>query len=173
MTENKSFEKGAIIFTEKSVESSMYIVVSGKVGIYANYGKANETLLTELEPGKYFGELAVIDGMPRSATAVAAEETVVTEIKSEDFEAFVRENPEKVIPIFQNLCNRLRELSNEYVDACAAVAEYVEAEKAEKPMSKRLLEKIKKLIILSNEYKMYEQTAMIQSRFGYYDFYWI
>lgn len=179
MTEKRSFEKGAVIFKEHSWELSMYDIVSGKVGIYANYGKENESLLTELEAGRYFGEMGVIDAMTRSATAVALEDTVVTVIDSSDFEAYLNENPDKIIDIFQNLCMRLRELSDSYVDACETVTEYVEAKEAEKP--KGLLAKIKKLLSFSEEYAqiapdiynealMIERTFILENTNGYWYF---
>ena len=58
-----------MIFQEGSTGSSMYELKSGSIGIYAAYGTANEKKLTELEAGRIFGEMGVIDVMPRSATA--------------------------------------------------------------------------------------------------------
>lgn len=161
MIGKRSFDKNAVIFTEGSAEKSMYDIIEGKVGIYANYGTENESLLTELGPGKYFGEMAIIECMPRSATAVALEYTEVNVINYKEFDQYIVENPDKIIDIFQNLCGRLRELSNEYVDACRCVTEYVETEKADRPLSKRLIDKIKKLIQINEEYASYANQAMV------------
>ncbi len=150
MSEKKIFKKDEVIFEENSWELSMYDIVSGKVGIYANYGKDNQTLLTELEAGRFFGEMAVIDGMPRSATAVALEDTETEYICSKDFDEYLNTNPEKVIDILQNLSKRLRELSAEYIESCETVTEYVKDEKSKK--KERILNKIKELIYINAEY---------------------
>lgn len=132
MAEKKFFEKGSVIFKEGAWELSMYDIISGKVGIYANYGEDNETLLTELTAGRYFGEMAVVDAMPRSATAVALEDTETVVVKSGEFDEYLTENPDKVVDVFQSLCMRLRELSNDYIDACTTITEYVQAEDKKK-----------------------------------------
>ncbi|MCQ2462231.1 MAG: cyclic nucleotide-binding domain-containing protein [Clostridia bacterium] len=150
MAEKKFFEKGTVIFKEGAWELSMYDIISGKVGIYADYGEENETLLTELGAGRYFGEMAVIDAMPRSATAVALEDTQATAVKSGEFDEYLTENPDKVIDVFQSLCTRLRELSNDYLDACATIGEYVQAEDEKK--AKTFMGKIKKLLALYYSY---------------------
>ena len=75
----KRFAKGEVIFKEGALESFMYDLIEGKVGIYAHYGEAGEKLLTELnaeDGGATFGEMGLIDVMPRSATAVALEDVL-------------------------------------------------------------------------------------------------
>lgn len=150
MTETKFFAAGEIIFRENSWELAMYDIKSGKVGVYVNYEKENEEMLTELEAGKYFGEMGVIDAMPRTATVVALEDTEVTVIDYNDFEAYLSENPEKIIDIFQKLCARLRDLSENYVEACATVREYMDNYDDEKP--KGLMAKIKKFLSVNDCY---------------------
>ena len=153
MAEKKFFEKGSVIFKEGTWELSMYDIISGKVGIYANYGEENETLLTELSAGRYFGEMAVIDAMPRSATAVALEDMEALVVKSGEFDEYLSENPDKVIDVFQSLCTRLRELSNDYIDACATITDYVQAE--DKKKDGTFKSKIKKLLSLYYRYAEY------------------
>lgn len=150
MAEKKFFEKGSVIFKEGAWELSMYDIVSGKVGIYANYGEDNETLLTELTAGRYFGEMAVVDAMPRSATAVALEDTETVVVKSGEFDEYLTENPDKVIDVFQSLCMRLRELSGDYIDACATITEYVQAQDSKK--EGKFLGKVKKLLTFYYRY---------------------
>jgi len=65
--ETLQFSRGDVIFMENSIGSSMYEIKSGSVGIYAAYGTDSERKLTELEAGRIFGEMGVIDVMPRSA----------------------------------------------------------------------------------------------------------
>ncbi len=164
MLKEQTFEKNAVIFRENTLDLTMYDIVSGKVGIYANYGKENEKLLTELGAGRYFGEMGVIDEMPRSATAIALEDTKVTVIDKDELNSYLVENPEKIIDIFHNLSRRFRELSNEYLETCAAIAEYVENNETKKPQKEGLLKKIKNIIDISNEA---QQQAIQMGAYSY------
>ena len=96
----KTFAKGEVIFLEGAMESCMYDLKKGKVGIYTNYGKPGEKLLTELnaEQGTvFFGEMGMIDSMARSATAVATEEVEACVITGKEFGEYFREKPEVVL----------------------------------------------------------------------------
>lgn len=131
----KCFAKGEVIFKEGCYEAAMYDLIEGKVGIYAHYGKAGEKLLTELsaeDGGVTFGEMGLIDAMPRSATAVALENVKSCMITGEEFGEYFKENPAAILLIMQNMSKRIRELSQDYLDACRAVAEVVESEKSGK-----------------------------------------
>ncbi len=171
MIENKTYKKGTVIFEEGSWELSMYDIISGKVGIFADYGKDSESLLTELEAGKYFGEMAVVEGMPRSATAVAVEDCEVAVIESKDFGDFLKNNPEKVIDVFRNLCNRLRALSDDYIDACSTAAEYFEASQSKKAVGGTLLKKIKRMIELHDECAAYINQISADENFAFSSIY--
>lgn len=120
----REFGKGEVIFREGDYASCMYDILRGRVGIYTNYGTAEEKLLTELELGRFFGEMGMIESYPRSATAVAMEDgTRVRVITAETFGIFFRENPEKVMMIMRNMSHRIRELTKDYLGACRAVVE--------------------------------------------------
>ena len=117
------------------------------MGIYANYGTPEEKLLTTLEPECFFGEMGMIEGRLRSATAVALEkDTRLEVITPESFDAYFKENPAKVLLIMQNMSHRIRELTRDYLEACRAVAEAVETEKTGKEKSSWFKEKVRKLM---------------------------
>ena len=127
----RTLKKGEIIFRQGDTSNCMYDVFWGKVGIYANYGTPEEKLLTTLETEQFFGEMGMIEGLPRSATAVAlTSDTKVRVITPESFQTYFQERPAKVLLIIQNMSRRLRELTGEYLEACRTVARSVEAEKA-------------------------------------------
>ena len=69
--ETKTFKKGEIIFKQGDLSDCMYDILWGQVGIYADYGTPEEKLLTTLETERFFGEMGMIEGRLRSATAVA------------------------------------------------------------------------------------------------------
>lgn len=91
--ETLQFSRGDVIFMENSIGSSMYEIKSGSVGIYAAYGTDSERKLTELEAGRIFGEMGVIDVMPRSATAIAMSDTEVERSPRRTSRAILTKNP--------------------------------------------------------------------------------
>ena len=130
----KTFKSGAVIFREGTFEACMYALLEGTVGIYAHYGQQDEKLLTELkaEDGACFGEMGLVDGLPRSATAVALSEVRVEVITGEDFGAFFAENPQRIYGIMAQMGSRIRGLSQDYLEVCRAASEMVGAEGKEK-----------------------------------------
>lgn len=145
MTESVKFKKNEVIFREGEVGKTMYDIVSGTVGIYAEYGTKDQKLLTKLVPEDFFGEMGMIEELPRSATAVALEAVEAFVVTKENFKEYITEKPAKALTVLEYTSRRLRRLSYDYVEACAAIAEYVKAdEKGEKP-SDDLMAKLKKI----------------------------
>lgn len=148
-----AFKKGGVIFKQGDASDCMYDILWGKVGIYVNYGTPEEKLLTTLETEQFFGEMGMIEGVPRSATAVAlTSDTKVFVITPESFQTYFQESPAKVLLIMQNMSRRLRELTGEYLEACQTVADSVEAEKAGGEISgeqKTNLEKFSEIYLAS------------------------
>lgn len=115
----ESYKKGDIIFKQGEVGKCLYLVHSGSVGIYSNYGEANEVKLTELYPVECFGEMGVVSEDARSATAVAmSDETCVEIIRAEDLEGLCITFPVKVDMILRHLSHRLRDLTYDYFSTC-------------------------------------------------------
>ena len=165
----KTFAKGEVIFLEGAMESCMYDLKKGKVGIYTNYGKPEEKLLTELsaEQGTvFFGEMGMIDSMARSATAVATEEVEACVITGKEFGEYFREKPEVVLEMMQNMSKRIRALSKDYLDACQAVAEMVDTEKTGKEKSNWFKKAVQKFIA---DYMTMAEQVDVQSTSYYYD----
>ena len=126
-----AFKKGGVIFKQGDASDCMYDVLWGKVGIYANYGTPEEKLLTTLEIEQFFGEMGMIEGLPRSATAVAlTNDTKVRIITPETFQELFQKSPARVLMVITNMSRRIRELTIDYLTACQTVAKSVEAEKA-------------------------------------------
>ena len=125
----KRFNGSDVIFRQGDASDCMYDIMRGRVGIYMNYGASGEKLLTILKEDQFFGEMGLLDSAPRSATAVALDdETELRMVSAADFDAFMEEKPTKVVEIIQHLSSRLRELTNDYMDACKAVSEALEQE---------------------------------------------
>ena len=165
----KTFAKGEVIFLEGAMESCMYDLKKGKVGIYTNYGKPEEKLLTELSSDKgtvFFGEMGMIDSMARSATVVALEDVEACVITRKEFGEYFKEQPEVVLEIMQNMSKRIRALSKDYLDACRAVAEMVDTEKNGKEKSNWFKKVVKKFI---EDYMTMAEQVEVQGSSYYYE----
>ncbi len=142
------YKRGQTIFREGDPGSCMYVVETGKVGIYAGFGGPNERLLKVLEAGSFFGEMGMVRGMTRSATAAALDDTGVSAVTWETLGRYFRESPAKIVAIMQQMGQRLNELSDDYVDACGAIVELVEERntlRAENSVLRRKLERVRKV----------------------------
>lgn len=149
--EIRKYKKDEIIFEEGTREACMYAVYSGTVGIYSNYGTSEEKLLTRLYSEEFFGEMGLIEEMPRSATAVALEKnTEVQVITADTFENYFKERPAKVFVIMQHMSQRLRKLTNDYMSACRTVSRAMEAEKDNGEKSGELKDDMKKFADVYN-----------------------
>lgn len=160
-TATKIYQKGEFIFKQGEYASCMYDICQGKVGIIANYGEDGEKTLTELGEGASFGEMGMLEAYPRSATAVALEDgTEVRVITTETFSSYFQNNSEKVYAIMTQMSRRIRALSNDYLEACRAVAETVEAEKTGAEKSSWLKKNLKKFC------DAYDESVRLSIQYG-------
>ena len=121
--------KDQIIFRQGDAATAMYDILSGKVGIYQNYESENRKEIAVLGAGQIFGEMGMIEYYPRSATAVALEDTVLQELGESDLEAYFKDKPEKLLQIMKLLSRRIRETTEKYMDICRTFSEQEKAER--------------------------------------------
>ena len=102
------FNVGDVIFEEGSTGRDLYVVLDGKVAI-AKVNGSHKTVIVTLGKGEFFGEMAVIDGSSRSATAIsAAPDTKVMRINHARFVYLVSQQPAFALMIMDALSKRLR-----------------------------------------------------------------
>src|SRR5688500_1862416 len=102
------FESGARIFVEGDLGTEMYIIAEGEVHICKRLG--NDThILSRLEKGDFFGEMAVLESGPRTADAVANSDVRLIIINGSRFDEMIRKNPEIAVRIMRKYARRLRE----------------------------------------------------------------
>jgi CRP/FNR family cyclic AMP-dependent transcriptional regulator len=104
----RTFAKNMIIFHQGSLGQTLYIVESGKVRIFLLSESGQETTLNIYGAGDVFGEFSLLDGLPRSAGAVAMEKTVTLTLSREDFSRHLEACPKMALSIMQLLTLRLR-----------------------------------------------------------------
>lgn len=104
----RTYEKGQAIFYEEDMPNNFYIVGSGQVKIVKLSEDGREHILGLLNPKDFFGEMSLLDGKTRSATAIAVENSKIITICRDDFTRLLRENPDITLKIMVTLCDRLR-----------------------------------------------------------------
>ncbi len=119
----KTFPKNTILFSEGDQSDSFYVVLSGKVNVGINDEEGREVILSILGEGEYFGEMALLDGEPRSAFVMTKEPTQLLIISKKDFESFVETNPDIIINVLKGLLKRLRE-ANKKIESLALMNVY-------------------------------------------------
>lgn len=103
-----TYAASEVIFEEGAAGRELFVVLDGKVDILKNSG-ADKTLIVTLGKGEFFGEMAVIDGSARSATAVAANEGArVMRINHARFVYLVSQQPAFALMVMDALSKRLR-----------------------------------------------------------------
>ncbi|OGQ78500.1 MAG: hypothetical protein A2289_15580 [Deltaproteobacteria bacterium RIFOXYA12_FULL_58_15] len=105
----RTYPPGSILFEEHDPGSRMYVIRSGRVKIFRE-NAGNEMVLAVLGPGEFFGEMALLDSLPRSANAQTIEECALIEVDSHTFGKMVRTSPEIALRMMRRLASRVREL---------------------------------------------------------------
>ncbi|MBT6406457.1 MAG: HlyD family type I secretion periplasmic adaptor subunit [Rhodospirillaceae bacterium] len=108
MAGEKFYPKGEFIFREGESADYAYVLNSGSVEII-KIGIDGDVVLAVLEnPNTLFGEMALIDGEPRSAGARAGDDSKITEVTQSDFLAYIQQNPTAAMNIMKNLSTEIR-----------------------------------------------------------------
>jgi CRP/FNR family cyclic AMP-dependent transcriptional regulator len=116
----RRYRKGTIIFQKGEEGSSLFIVCKGRVRIYltSDDGQGREATVRIYRPYSTFGELAVLDGAPRSASAAALDEVSALVLQRADFLQLLRDNFDLVQQILRLLTERVR-YTTEYSEQLA------------------------------------------------------
>jgi CRP-like cAMP-binding protein len=102
------FDQGAVIFRENDEGSEMFIIIQGLVEIRKTTGASSSKILTTLQKGDMFGEMAIIEKQPRSATAVAVQPTRVLVLNEKLYESMIGSNPDFARKMNKVLSERIR-----------------------------------------------------------------
>ncbi|MCR5287115.1 MAG: cyclic nucleotide-binding domain-containing protein, partial [Saccharofermentans sp.] len=137
----KTFKKGEIIIKEGDVGKTLFFINEGKAGVYVDYGKKNPFRLGFVEAGEFFGEMAILEAYPRSATVVAERNISVIEIPGDDMNSFFSENPDQIIALMKLLGSRIETMAADYVESQVLLKQLRDADEGKK---KSLFSKIKK-----------------------------
>ncbi len=105
------FSKGELLVKQGDSGDSLFIIADGEVEIYISDGTGNRTRLANLESGDYFGEMSLLTGEPRSASATAVSETEVIVVEKRGMAELLENEASIIEPLSAMLEKRLEELS--------------------------------------------------------------
>jgi CRP/FNR family transcriptional regulator, cyclic AMP receptor protein len=104
----RNYGRNEIIFSQGDRADGLYIVVDGHVSISRQSPQGDELIIAVYEPGEYFGELALFDEEPRSASATAIDDSVMLFLSRAAFRAFLHANPSAVLTCLEVIVRQLR-----------------------------------------------------------------
>jgi serine phosphatase RsbU (regulator of sigma subunit) len=132
----RTYPGGHVLIHEGEIEHVFYIVADGQVAITQKLAPVGERLLALRTPGEFFGEMALIESKPRSASARTVADATVLEINEEIFNDFLRGSPNMALGMIRRITANLRaadqaaiaELSQKNIELARAYQELKEAQ---------------------------------------------
>jgi CRP-like cAMP-binding protein len=111
----KTYKESEVIFEEGTVGSEMYVLRSGSVRIYRTIEGTEVELARISKPGEFFGEMALVDNAPRSASACALkEDTRLISLDKDKFLFLVSQQPTFALVVMHVLCEKIRAMSGSF-----------------------------------------------------------
>jgi CRP/FNR family transcriptional regulator, cyclic AMP receptor protein len=107
----RRYRRNEVIFHQDDVGDSLHVVASGAVKIVLPSAEGDEAIIATLKPGDFFGELALLDGSPRSTTATALEQTETLALPRDEFQRLLATDPALVTALLRALAGELRRLT--------------------------------------------------------------
>jgi len=116
-----SFDKGDVIIHEGEQDNRLFVIIRGRVDVIKNLASKKETLLGTFGPLSYFGEMALIDDLVRSASVVATKETEVLSLNQLNLRREIENYPLISIELLQMLSRRIRAIEKTLISALGTV----------------------------------------------------
>jgi CRP/FNR family cyclic AMP-dependent transcriptional regulator len=103
----RTFPKSAVLINEGDVGDSVFIIMSGRVKVYASSSAGREFVISFHGPGEYVGEM-MLDGSPRSASVITVEPTTCAVVSRQNFRNFLLDHPDFALNLVLKLIHRVR-----------------------------------------------------------------
>ena len=145
----QTFDRSDLIFDQGSMGSTLYIIVDGQVRIFTVNETGQELSVTIFRKGDFFGELALLDGQPRSASAEAMQGTTTLTLHRSGFLDLIGTCPPVAVAVLEALASRLRHTNN-YVENLTS-----------QPAPQRV---VQQLVTLATNAHNHHQTSSIDLR---------
>ena len=108
MMKEIKYKKNTIVINQGDNSRSLFVIVYGRLKVFATDEEGNQTIFTFLNNGDFFGELSLLDDAPRSATVFTLEDTTVLNLDHVKFKDFMDSHPKACWPLFKSLTSRIR-----------------------------------------------------------------
>jgi len=102
------FNKDDVIVEEGTLSDGAYIIESGKVEVFKKLPNGQTQQIARLDKNDIFGEMGLIDQLPRSATVIALEDCCISIMTPDSFNSLAKSNPKALMPVLKILAKRLR-----------------------------------------------------------------
>jgi CRP-like cAMP-binding protein len=112
----RRYRTGAVLFREGDPGDALHIVVEGAVRVSVLSAAGSEATVAVLGPGEFVGDLALLDGRPRSASAIMLQPTTTLAVTREDFRRWLRERPRAALALLEALSLRIRRTDEQFAD---------------------------------------------------------
>jgi CRP/FNR family transcriptional regulator, cyclic AMP receptor protein len=127
-SQKRRYPRGSIVLHKDDVGDETYLIMIGKVKVIVTHPDGKEIILNILKSGDLFGEMAVFDHMPRSATVAAEEDSELLIISRENITNLIKRNPQIAFKLLSDMSRRLREADEQisglaHLDAKGRVAQ--------------------------------------------------
>ncbi len=113
VTTRRKYPKDSVIFFEHDLGDSLFMILSGRVKVTILSDDGREIILSMLSERDFFGEMSLLDNEPRSATAIAMQETEVAVLHQKDFLSIVQKRPRVLGNLLSVLSSRLRKANHQ------------------------------------------------------------
>ncbi len=120
-TDEQLFEAGDVIIREGDRDRRLFMIVSGRASVFIGLRGPKEKLLGEIGPFSYFGEMALIDDLMRSASVVAVEETRLLSLQGDTLLQAIDKYPSIAMELLQTLSRRVRALEKSLMNTLGGV----------------------------------------------------
>lgn len=117
LASRRSYKADSVVVMRGDPGDALYGVVTGRVRISASGSGGKEVFLNIMEPGDAFGEIALLDGQPRTAAATTVAPTELIIIRRADFLGLVKREPQLAVHLIELLCKRVRWTSEQMEDS--------------------------------------------------------
>lgn len=146
----EEYQAGQVVFYEGSVGNLAYIILKGQVEIWKDYDSPEQDLLAVFGAGQMFGEIAVLDDQPRSATVVARDSVLLISIDRENFYQVVTENTSISLTVMKSISSMVRNRTDNFAE--------------DLKYRNRQLEKSHRQLQLEVEERKQAESALIESQ---------
>jgi CRP/FNR family cyclic AMP-dependent transcriptional regulator len=107
----RTYPRNTLIITEGDEASTLYVILSGQVKVFLSNEEGKEIVVNIQGAGEHFGELALIDSAPRSASVITTQKSRLAAISKPDFRKILADHPDIALSLIRDLTGRVRVLS--------------------------------------------------------------